>query len=62
VIGSCIVSALRASIIVGCKLAKWWGGGEKGGERREAGCKLTASLDTGAKKLCEREISGPVNS
>jgi len=28
---------------------------EKGGERGEAGCKLTVSLGTGTKKLCERD-------
>jgi hypothetical protein len=28
---------------------------EKQGERGEAGCKITASLDTETKKLCERD-------
>ena len=46
---------LRASIIVGFKLAKCWGGWEKGGEIREADCKLTASLCTGTKKPYERD-------
>jgi len=41
--------------MVGCKLAKCCCGEEKRGERREAGCKLTASLDTITKKLCERD-------
>ena len=42
---------LRASIIVGCKSAKCWGGGE----RREADCKLAAGLDTRTEKLCETD-------
>jgi hypothetical protein len=41
--------AIRASIITGCKLAKYCGG-----ERRETGCKLTVGLDTRTKKLRER--------
>jgi hypothetical protein len=32
---------IRASIMVRCKLAKWWCGGEKGGEREE---RLVVSL------------------
>ena len=46
---------LRASIIAGCKLTKWWGGGERGGERGEAGCKLTVGLGIRTKKVCERD-------
>ena len=46
---------LRASIIVGCKPTKWWGGEEKRGERGETDCKLTASLGTRTKKICERD-------
>jgi hypothetical protein len=41
---------IRASIIIGCKLAKYCGGGE----RIETCCKLTAGLGTRIKKLCER--------
>ena len=53
---------LRASIIVGCKPTKCWGGGEKRGERGEAGYKLTVSLGTGTRNFM-REISGPcINS
>jgi hypothetical protein len=41
------VSALRASIIVGCKPAKYLRVGEMGGERVEAGCKyFTTDLST----------------
>ena len=31
------------------------GGGERRGDRREAGCKLTVGLDTRIKKLCESD-------
>ena len=41
---------LWASIIVGCKPAKYWGKGKKRGERGEADCKLTTSLDKKPKK------------
>jgi hypothetical protein len=34
-----------------CKVAKYLGGGE----RREAGCKLTASSGIGTNKFCERD-------
>ena len=50
-----LVTQLRASIMVGCKLAKCCCGEEKRGERREAGYKLTASLGIEIKKLYERD-------
>ena len=46
---------LRASIITDCKQAKCWGGGEKRGERGEAGCKLIAGFDTVTKKPYDRD-------
>jgi hypothetical protein len=52
------VAPFRASIIAGCKPAKYCGGGQRRGERRESGCKLTAGLDTRTKKLCERDKLG----
>jgi len=53
----CIETGLRASIIVGYKLAKCWGG-EKKEERGEAGCKLTAILAQEPRNFV-REISEP---
>ena len=46
---------LRASIIVGCKLAKCWGGVEMRGKRKEVGCKLAACLCIKTKKICESD-------
>jgi hypothetical protein len=46
---------IRASIIAGCKPAECLGGGKRRGERRKAGYKLIADLDTGTEKLCERD-------
>lgn len=51
-------SPLRASIMVGCKKAEWWDGGERRGKRGEVGYKLTASLDTRTKKIVW-ETGGP---
>ena len=47
--------ALRASIIIGCKLAKCWGRREKGGERGETGCKLMAGFGTRTKEPYEKD-------
>ena len=38
------ITFIRASIIVGCELAKYWGGGEMIGKKKEVDCKLTACL------------------
>jgi hypothetical protein len=39
------------STIAGYKLAKYWDGGKRRGEREETSCKLTASLGTRTKKF-----------
>jgi hypothetical protein len=44
---------IRANITRGWKWVEWLGGEERRGERREAGYKFTADLDTRTKKFCE---------
>lgn len=50
-----LIVMIRSSIITHCKLPKCSCRGERRGERNEAACKITTSLDTETKKLSVRD-------